>query len=111
MQLTWQEYSTAPNDAIMLVKEWVSSTCLSQPPKLVLPSSFLDRLKDVALAPNGRNVLPQRTADELLVDNFYRISRGLQSASPSYLLKPKTMTEVLEICQNVWLATMEPHRG
>ena len=67
MQLTWQEYTAAPNDAIMLVKEWVTSSCLSQPPQLILPSSFLGRLKDVALVPNGRNVLPQRTADELLV--------------------------------------------
>ncbi|CAE7275571.1 unnamed protein product [Symbiodinium sp. CCMP2592] len=65
-ELEKEEYSAAPNDAIMLVKEWVSSTCLSQPPQLILPSSFLDRLKDVALAPNGRNMLPQRTADEFL---------------------------------------------
>ncbi|CAE7199728.1 unnamed protein product [Symbiodinium microadriaticum] len=66
-ELEDEEYTAAPNDAIMLVKEWVTSSCLSQPPQLILPSSFLGRLKDVALVPNGRNVLPQRTADELLV--------------------------------------------
>ncbi|OLP80108.1 hypothetical protein AK812_SmicGene39525 [Symbiodinium microadriaticum] len=63
-ELEDEEYTAAPNDAIMLVKEWVTSSCLSQPPQLILPSSFLGRLKDVALVPNGRNVLPQRTADE-----------------------------------------------
>ena len=60
-----QDVPASDDDAVLLVKEWVSSPDLSQAPLCILPAAFLSRLDDVPLKVHKRNALPARAREEL----------------------------------------------
>jgi hypothetical protein len=59
------KYLKRDKDCIMLTKQLVSSTCLSQPPLVVLPSDYLPRLQK-PLGAMPRSVLSDRARKEFL---------------------------------------------
>ncbi len=64
-----EDYEHRDNDAVMLVKELVSSSCLSQQPLVVLPCDYLGRITNT-LKGMPRNVLADRARKEFRVFNW-----------------------------------------
>ena len=62
----FKDYHRQGKDAVMLVKEWVTSPGLSQPPMVVLPGAYLSRVQVWNLSVQQRQKLPQRSVDVLL---------------------------------------------
>lgn len=65
-------YTHHDNDAIMLVKQFVSSESLAQPPTTILPLAFQKRLTE-PLEQLPRNLLSEKAKKEFL-DNQKNIS-------------------------------------
>ena len=59
------DYTRNGGDAVMLVKEFVTSNCLSQPPVVVLPIDYLPKIKE-PLKGMARNLIPDRPRKEPL---------------------------------------------
>ena len=52
------------NDAVLLLKQYTSSSTLSQLPLLLFPVYLLDKLKDRELRVSPRNQFTERTIEE-----------------------------------------------
>lgn len=63
-KLTCQDYTKHPKDVVLLVKEWVSSASLSQPPILALPFDYLQRVEGATVEAQPRKALGTRECDE-----------------------------------------------
>ena len=73
---------THPSDCILLLKQWVSSTELAQPPLLVVPHARLKNLSPDGLTPLARNALPENALKEYrktatkIADEPWRLNEG-----------------------------------
>lgn len=65
-----KDYEPHPNDAVLLAKELVNSSTLSQPPTVVLPVDFLSRLAQ-PLGALPRNALADRARKEFPSIDIY----------------------------------------
>ena len=66
-------------DAVLLLKEWESSQCLSQAPLVLLPNYYAKRLVDSPIEINGREALGPRAIKE------YRITANVIERDPWFL--------------------------
>lgn len=70
-----ENYTQSPDDCVMLVKRYVSSTKLSQMPLVFLPACWRTRLTQ-GLEVNPRNLMTERARKEHLVTTYPLTAQG-----------------------------------
>ena len=71
-----EDYAEDPLDVVMLTKEWVHSSSVSQAPVLILPRAYeKERLQGAPLNLQPRKDLSKRECDELL-DSIIQVVRS-----------------------------------
>lgn len=84
--LAVEDYAPNGKDCVMLVKELVSSDCLSQQPLVILPHDYLPRLCQ-PLAGMPRTVLADRARKELPANGLVYLSFTLSTGKGKSHLK------------------------
>ena len=99
-----QDYNPSSMDCVLLVKEWLTSSCLSQKPQTLLPAAYLDRLVE-GLHILARNPLTDRERSELLGLTLH-VGMFFHAAAPLLF----SCSKVPECREGLWCRSMVPER-